>query len=116
MTEPFGRSLVLFGAGGISRKTLAGLRKLGIEPLLFADNNQALWDKQVDGISVVSPKEACRRHGRTAAFVVTIWRGEGQDRMKDRLGLLRDLGCERVVTFGPLFWKYPEVFLPHYAA
>jgi FkbM family methyltransferase len=116
MTAPFGRSLVLFGAGGIGRKTLAGLRKIGIEPLLFADNDPTLWGKQVDGLSVVSPQEASSRHGRSAAFVVTIWRGEGQNKMGERLGLLHELGCERVVTFGPLFWKYPKLFLPHYAA
>jgi FkbM family methyltransferase len=116
MTEPFSRTLVLFGAGGIGRKTLAGLRRVGIEPLLFADNNPALWGKQINGISVVSPQEACARYGKTAAFVVTIWCGEGWDRMKDRLQFLRELGCDRVATFGPLFWKYPEVFLPHYAA
>jgi len=113
---PFERSLVLFGAGNIGRKTAAGLRKLGIEPVLFADNNPALWGKQVEGVTVVSPEEASRRHARDAAFVVTIWRGEGQDHMKDRLGLLKRLGCQRVVTFGPLFWKYPDLFLPHYAA
>lgn len=116
MTEPFSRSLVLFGAGGIGRKTLAGLRRVGIEPLLFADNNPALWGKQINGVNVVPPQEACARHGKTAGFVVTMWSGEGTDRMKDRLRFLRDLGGERVVTFGPLFWKYPEVFLPHYAA
>jgi FkbM family methyltransferase len=36
--------------------------------------------------------------------------------MRDRVRFLRDLGCEHVLTFGPLYWKYPEVFLPHYAA
>ena len=113
---PLGKSLVLFGAGGLGRRTLAGLRTLGIEPLVFADNNPALWDKRVNGVEVVPPRVACARYGKTAAFVVTIWCGEGTDRMRDRLRFLRDLGCERVVTFGPLFWKYPEIFLPHYAA
>ena len=43
-----GASLVLFGAGGIGRKTLAGLRQVGIEPLAFADNNKALWGTRID--------------------------------------------------------------------
>jgi FkbM family methyltransferase len=116
ITGSYSRSLVLFGAGGIGRKTLAGLRRVGIEPLLFTDNNPALWNKPIDGVNVVSPQEACKRYGQTAAFVITIWCGEGHDRMKDRVELLRHLGCERITTFGPLFWKYPEVFLPHYAA
>src|SRR5882757_299638 len=72
----FAKSLVLFGCGTIGRKTAAGLQSLGIEPLAFADNNPALWGKQISGVTVVSPQEAYRRFGDAAAFVVTIWRGE----------------------------------------
>jgi FkbM family methyltransferase len=113
---PRGRSLVLFGAGGIGRKTLAGLRKVGIEPLAFTDNNTALWGSKINGIPVMSPKDAAAQYAHNAAFVVTIWCGEGQDRMRDRVGFLRGLGCTHVVTFGQLFWKYPETYLPHYSA
>src|SRR5580704_14831234 len=77
---PLGRSLVLFGAGGIGRKTLAGLRKIGIEPLAFADNNTALWGSKVNGVPLMSPQEAASLYARSAAFVVTIWCGEGHDR------------------------------------
>jgi FkbM family methyltransferase len=111
-----GRSLVLFGAGGIGRKTLAGLRQIGIEPLAFTDNNRALWGKQVNGLEVLPPSDAAIRYSNTAAFVVTIWCGEGTDRMRDRVGFLRTLGCTHVVTFGQLFWKYPKIYLPHYSA
>jgi FkbM family methyltransferase len=110
-----GDSLVLFGAGGIGRKTLHGLHRLGIEPLAFADNNPKLWDQPMLGVPVLPPKEAAARYGGSAAFVVTIWTGEGWDRMGHRVSALRQFGCERVMTFGPLYWKYPEVYLPHYA-
>lgn len=113
---PFATSLVLFGCGTIGRKTAAGLQSLGIEPLAFADNNSALWGKQINGVPVMSPQEAYRRFGETAAFVVTIWRGEGPERMRDRVAFLRGLGCKHVSTFGPLYWKYPKVFLPHFGA
>jgi FkbM family methyltransferase len=112
----FGRSLVLFGAGNLGRRTLTGLRNLGIEPLAFADNNSELWAQTLNGVPVMSPPEAAARYGKSAAFVVTIWGGEGRDRMRDRVRALRDFGCEYVLTFGPLYWKYPDVFLPHYAA
>ena len=85
---PFANTLVLFGAGGIGRKTLAGLRALGIEPLAFADNNPALWGKRVNGLQVLSPQEASARYRKTAVFVVTIWSGEGRDRMRDPNSLL----------------------------
>ena len=112
---PLNRSLVLFGAGGIGRKTLLGLRKLGIEPLAFADNNPALWSTRVGDVAVFSPQEAAEKYGRTATFVVTIWRGEGTEQMGQRMKQLLDLGCERMVPFGQLFWKYADVFTPHYA-
>ena len=112
---PVAAPLVLFGAGNLGRKTLAGLRAGGIEPIAFTDNNPGLWGKEVEGVRVLPPEEASDRFGDTAVFVVTIWRGEGNDRMRERCSQLRRLGCARVVTFLPLFWKYPEIFLPHYA-
>src|SRR3954453_6466881 len=72
LAGPFGKSLVLFGAGGIGRKTLAGLRKLGIEPLAFADNNEKLYAQPMNGVRVMSPKDAASRYGDKATFVVTI--------------------------------------------
>lgn len=106
--------LVLFGAGNLGRKTLAGLRKLGIEPIAFADNDARLWNTLVEGVEVLSPAEAARRHGNRATFVITIWRGEAPDPMAGRESQLRSLGCRYVVTFQPLFWKHGEAFLPHY--
>jgi FkbM family methyltransferase len=116
LAGPCANSIVLFGAGGIGRKTLAGLRKLGIEPLAFADNNSKLWEEPLKGIPVLPPKEAAAQFGKTAVFVVTIWTGEGWDRMGDRVRSLQELGCERVVSFGPLYWRFASTFLPHYAA
>jgi FkbM family methyltransferase len=110
-----GRSLVLFGAGGLGHKTLAGLRQVGIRPLAFADNNPALWGKSVEGLPVFSLPDAGREFGDSAAFVCTIWCGEGTDTMEFRTNQLRKAGCSVVVPFGLLFWKYPEVFVPHYA-
>jgi FkbM family methyltransferase len=115
LTAPLTRSLVLFGAGNLGRKALAGLRQVGIEPLAFADNNSALWGKKVDELLVLSPAAAAQRYGRKASFVITIWRGEATDRMVDRRNQLEALGCSKIVSFGPLFWKYPDKFLPHYA-
>jgi FkbM family methyltransferase len=94
---------------------LHGLRSAGIEPLGFADNNPALWGKIVEGSPVFSPKEAAERFRNSAAFIVTIWRGEGTDTMAERCRPLVDLGCKTVLNFGTLFWKFPEVFLPHYS-
>src|SRR3954463_4268395 len=73
LAGPFGKSLVLFGAGGLGRRTLAGLRKLGIEPLAFADSSAADLGMVVDGCPVLSPEAAARRYHDRATFVTTIW-------------------------------------------
>ncbi len=114
-TAPFEKSLVLFGAGGLGKRTLAGLRRLGIEPLAFADNNPFLWGKKTNGIPVLSLPDAVKEFGRRASFVITIWGGESPDRMAERRQQLVDLKCPIIIPFGFLFWKYPQVFLPHYA-
>lgn len=115
MVMPLGKNIILFGAGNLGRKTLAGLRQLGVQPLAFADNNSNLWGKHIDGVRVLSPHEAANKHGNSAVFVITIWRGEGTDRMPERRQQLVDLNCSKVISFGPLFWKYPDIFLPHYS-
>ncbi len=114
LSSPFNDSIVIFGAGSLGRKTAAGLRKVGIEPLAFADNNKSLWNAAVDGIRVFSPIDAARRFGKEAAFVVAIWNLGSERLIQDITHFLKGLDCEKVVSFVPLFWKYPELFLPHF--
>src|SRR5580704_230843 len=71
--EPFGKSLVLFGAGNLGRRLLRCLRQDGIEPRAFADNSPSMWGSNIEGLTVFSPEEAAKRFGQRAAFVVTIW-------------------------------------------
>jgi FkbM family methyltransferase len=114
-TSPFNKSLVLFGAGGLGRKTAAGLHRAGIEPVAFADNNASLWGKYVEHLPVIGPEEATRQFGNRAAFVVTIWRAGGSHRLGNTRQQLLNLGCSKVETFASLFWKYSHIFLPYYA-
>lgn len=109
------RPVVLFGAGGIGRKTLRGLRLLGVEPVAFADNNASLHGRDVEGIPVFSLIDAVARWGSDATFIVTIWGGHSPDRMADRIRTVGALGAKMVASFYPLFTRYAEHFLPHYA-
>ena len=113
LTELFGNRIVLFGAGGLGCKTLSGLRKVGVEPLAFADNNPKLWNTFIDGLQVYSPQDAAHKFGQSATFIITIWRANGGDRQAVRRTQLLDLNCANVISFGYLFWKYPDVFFPH---
>ncbi len=110
-----GRPLVLFGAGRLGRRTLAGARAVGLEPVAFCDNNTALWGCEIAGLPVLSLPQAVAKLGKSAAFVITIWGGNPNDRMVDRERQLREAGCRTVLHFGLLYWRYPALF-PHYAA
>jgi len=116
LAGPGDKPVVLFGAGNLGRKTLAGLRKIGIQPAAFTDSNPRLWNTKVEDLLVLPPEKAASFYGVTAVFVITIWTGEGYDRMGQREQKLRSLGCKHVSSFLPLFWKFPDTFLPHYAA
>jgi FlaA1/EpsC-like NDP-sugar epimerase len=58
--------LVLFGAGNLGRRILAGLREIGIEPLCFIDSNKARWGQKLDALSVISPLEGAELYGSRA--------------------------------------------------
>lgn len=109
-----GRPIVLMGAGGLGRKTLAGLRASGVEPLAFVDNNASRQGTSIDGLQVLSPSDAAQRFGRNAAFCVTIWGANSPHRFAHSREQLAALGCDVVVPFPLLFWKYPEALLPYY--
>lgn len=115
LAAPFGNSLVLYGAGGLGRNTLAKLRNLGIEPLAFADNNSRLWHQPVDGLKVLSAEEAAQKFGEKAVFVVTIWGAGSSHRFAQTKQYLLKLNCHKVVSFAFLFWKYSDTFLPYYS-
>jgi FkbM family methyltransferase len=109
-----GRDIVLMGAGGLGRRTLAGLRRHGVEPLAFADNGIERQGTTVDGLRVLSPDVAGREFGRRAAFVVTIWGANQPHRFAHSRERLRACGCDVVCSFPALFWKYPSALLPFY--
>jgi FkbM family methyltransferase len=114
LSHPFQDSIVLFGAGNLGKKALSGLLKLGIKPLAFADNNPQIWGMEIEGIPVLSPEIAAEKFGMSAVFLVTIWRAGSSHRLVHTRKQLEELGCQKVISVTYLFWKYPDLFLPHY--
>jgi len=106
--------VVLFGAGTIGRKVATALRREGIEPLAFADNNGRLNGTQVEGIQVLSPTAAARRWGGEALFVVTTFLPIGGG-LGTRMEELSNLGCTRITSFLLVGWKFAGI-LPHFGA
>jgi len=63
-----GNRLVLFGAGNLGRTVLQCVRSIGVEPLAFADNSQSKWRSYVDGVPVLSPKDAAAMERRLCSW------------------------------------------------
>jgi FkbM family methyltransferase len=114
LTAPFQDRLVIFGAGGLGKKIVSGLQSLGKQPLAVTDNNSALWGSSIRGATVLSPQDAAAQFGDSAAFVVAIWPGGFGDHLAAAHDQLQSLGCCKLVSFTPLFWRNPETFLPHF--
>jgi len=104
---------ILFGCGGLGRRTLAGLRKLGIEPHGFTDNNTSVWNMTIDGLKVFSPLEAVQKFSNDV-FILTIWSdtvGHPFEEIHEQLNKIKQI---TLVPFTFLYWKYPDMFLPYF--
>ena len=97
--------IVLFGAGELGCETLSRLRKAAVEPVAFADNNPALWGKEVLGIPVLSPEGAVAQFGVEAVFVITIYTSGPPRKQLIGLGVIP-------ISFAELGWAYPSL-LPY---
>jgi FkbM family methyltransferase len=112
LSAPHERDLVLFGAGDLGRKTIRGLRRVGIEPLALTDNNPKLWGTSIEDVNVLSPAQALEKFNSKASFIMTIWNiNEPYVKRKKQLD---QMGFKNIIPFGLLFWKYPQVFLPYF--
>jgi len=107
------RRIVIFGAGRLGRSVLRGLTGTDLEPVAFVDNNPDTWGTVVDGLPVLSPRDAADEHSQDAAFVVAIWHPSQSPLMSALLGQLRSLGC-RAAAFPLLFWRHSSTFLPYF--
>lgn len=114
LSDPHGEQIVLFGAGALGRRTLKGLRQLGIEPLAFCDNNPSAWGGEVERLTILSPENAVTLFAKRATFVLTIWNDKIGHPLSDIKHQIKDFGEVKLVSFLFLFWKYPKEFLPYF--
>lgn len=106
LTVSTGERFILFGAGRLGQITLAGLRKAGIEPMAFADNNSRLWGTTIQKLPVLSPQTAIEQFGANAIFVITIYTsGPVWEQLTGKV--------LKVVSFATLAWQYPKSLAPH---
>lgn len=102
--------VVLFGAGNLGKKSAAALHGIGINALAFSDNNEQRWGTRIDGFEVLPPTKAAALFGKNSVFLVTIWNEFHW--FQETECQLRSYGCDNVVPYPPIHWRFPEVFLP----
>jgi len=100
IAAPYADRVIVFGAGYLGNLAISGLRAAGLEPVAICDNNQRLWDAQVEGVPVLSPATAAGRFKDSATFVVAIYNSTAPRNQ------LQQLGCARVAPYPLFFWKY----------
>jgi FkbM family methyltransferase len=103
----FSSPVVIFGAGNLGRRVGQALH-----PVLFCDNNPALWGSVCEGIPVESPETAVRRYPR-ATFVIAIWHPTRAEGMMGRISQLKSLGASDIISFAALIKHYASYLLPH---
>ena len=104
--------VVLFGCGGLGRRTVEKLRELGVQPLAFCDNNASLWGTEIQGIPVLSVAQAAAKFGNDALFLIAVWNPHhwyGETAQQ-----LRAAGARSITSYLPLFWRFPDDFLQVY--
>lgn len=105
--------IVLFGAGGLGRRTLTLLRSEGRDAVAFIDNDSGRWGSTIEGVPILSPDEAATRFAANGLAVVTIWRAEGGHDFLQTRDELHQAGWRRVESFIPLFWSLGAGALPY---
>jgi FkbM family methyltransferase len=113
LTGSINEGIILFGSGGLGRRTLKGLRKLKIEPLCFSDNNRDIWNSAIDEVPVYSPQKAIEKYP-SATFILCIWSDRIGHPFEDIQNQLNNIKKTKLISFTYLYWKHPEIFLPYF--
>lgn len=114
LVGPGATPVVIYGLGDIGRRLLAGLASLGVTPSAIIDRRLAEARDTINGIPCLSMQEGCKAFGKKAIFIIAVFNQSGQRATAVVRAELQRHGAEKVVYFMPVFWKYPEVFLPYY--
>jgi len=102
--------VVVFGCGGLGRRAIERLAELRVRPLAFCDNNQLLWGTEVLGVKVLSVAEAAAQFGGDALFLIAVWNPDHW--YYETAEQLKTAGARSIVSFLPLFWRFPDSLLP----
>ena len=91
------------------------MRRGGLTPRAFCDNNPKIHGTTIEGVEVVSVEEEVQRYGASAMFVVAVWTGTARESMVERMAFLRGLGCQFVTNYAPLIWALGRDEMPFHS-
>jgi FkbM family methyltransferase len=115
-----GKKILLFGAGSAGIGFLFVLRKYGIEPLAFLDNDTVKQGEYLAGLPIESPSAYNQSLHREALVIICIntdgkkfndnWKNELRNSGPDSLvSTLRQYGYEHIIYYSE-FWRCYELF------
>jgi FkbM family methyltransferase len=104
--------IVLYGAGTLGLAVLSRLRRAGLDAAAFADDTPEKQGTFIEGVPVMTVRDAAAHFGERALFVVTIL--NPLLRFVDARARLQPLTNGRVVSFLDVAWMHPDAFLPYY--
>lgn len=107
---------VLFGAGNLGVRTLEGLKKIGIKPVAFGDNDEKKFNTNINGIRILSKEKIMDQYGENILIVLSLWGGiiGKENRVSNVIRDLEEYGFKQVVDITKLYNNYSNIFLPYY--
>lgn len=96
---------ILYPAARMSRIAVRLLREMGVKIAAFGDSSSALWGKQIDGLTVLSPDQISSLHRHTPILSAsTVYDSVIRKDLEQR-------GCTTVIPVGYLNYRLPDVFI-----
>ena len=68
----FSNKIVIYGAGSSGIAFLYDLRKIGIEPLYFADADSSKIGMECEGLKIIAPNEIIQKAGEDSLIIICI--------------------------------------------
>ncbi len=65
--------ILLYGSGYLGKRALSGLKKLGLRPLAFIDDDKKVYGNKIDGLKILSLDDVTSNYHKDIIIIVTIW-------------------------------------------
>lgn len=74
LTRQNDHQIVIFGAGGFGQQVYKLFKDITEKEILFVDNNEALWGKEINNVKILSPDQLSITNN--FVYIASLWREE----------------------------------------